>query len=78
MIALSLRRYIAISPSDFCIASCIILLETNPMWIVGSGIQTKELETMKLYWATNGFLHGSMRTHVETTKWLLDESEHTS
>jgi len=79
VVALSLRRYLAISPSDFCVASYILLSEVNPMWNVGSGIQTKELETKKLYWASNRFLHGSMRTHVETTTMrLLEESEHAS
>jgi len=37
MIALSLKRYLAISLSDFCVASCILLFETNPVRIVGSG-----------------------------------------
>ena len=74
VIALSPRRYLAICPSDFCVATCILLFEANRMWIVGLGIQTKELGTKKLYWASNRLLHGSMRTHVETTTiWVIGE-----
>ena len=73
------RRYLVISPSDFFVANCILLTKTIPMWIVGSGIRTKELGTKKLYWASNGFLLGSMGTHVEiTTMQLLEELKHTS
>jgi len=79
VIALSPKRYLAIWPSDFCVSCCIRLFENNPLWIVGLGIRTKELGTMKLYLASNGFLHGSTKTHVETTiRWLLEESEHAS
>ena len=77
VIALSPRRYLAISPSDFGVATGILLFKVNPIWIVGSGIRTKELATKKFYWDSNGFLHGSMRTHVETTiMQLLEESKH--
>jgi len=49
------------------------------MWIVGLRIWTKDPGTKKLYWASNGFLHGSMRTHEEiTTMQLLEEAEHGS
>ena len=73
------RRYLAISPSDFCVASCILLSEVNLMWIVGSGIRTKELGAKRLYYSSNRFLHASMRTLVETTTiWLLKESKHAS
>jgi len=67
-------RYLAISPSDFFIASYIL-----SMWIVYSRIQTKEVGTMKLYRASNRLLHGLIRTHVEITiRWLLEELEHAS
>ena len=79
VIILNPRRYLAISPNDFCVASYILLSKVNLMWIVGLGIQPKELGTKKLYWVSNGFLHGSMRTHVETTTMqLLEELEYAS
>jgi len=48
VIILSPRRYLVISPSEICVASCILLFEVNPMWIVGSKIQRKKLGIMKL------------------------------
>ena len=65
--------------SDFCVASRILLSKTNPMWIVCLGIQMKEQVSMKLQQASNGLLHGSMRTHLEiTTMWLSEELEYAS
>ena len=71
LITLSLRRYIAISPSNFCVTSSILHSEANSMWVIGSRIRTREIETMNLYLASNGLLHNLMRTHVKTNKVVV-------
>jgi len=67
VISVSPGSYLAISPSDFCVTSRILLSKTNSMGVVWLGIQTKEQVTMKLYWGSDRFSHGSVRTHLETT-----------